>query len=112
MSEPFVCPVTSKKAVIDLKNMITPGGKRIDPAHIYIVGIGSDGSSDIYIKDLFVSMDGETKATAEALDVSGLKPLGEQADIYSVSGVRQAQMQRGINIIKYGDGSVVKVKAE
>ena len=112
MSEPFVCPVTSKKVVIDLKNMITPGGKRIDPAHIYIVGIGSDGSSDIYIKDLFVSMDGETKATAEALDVSGVKPLGEQADIYSVSGVRQAQMQRGINIIKYGDGSVVKVKAE
>ena len=112
LAEAFECPITSKRTVVDLKNMVTAGGKRIDPAHIYIVGIRSDGSSDIYIKDLFVSMDGETEATPEALAVEGTDLLVQPEEIYSVSGIRRTSLQSGVNIIKNNDGSVVKVISE
>lgn len=109
MAEPYEIPVTSKKTVVDLKNMVTESGKRIDPAHVYIVGLGSNGSSDIYIKDLYVSMDGETKATEEALAVEGIEATSQLSEIYSVSGVRQPELQKGVNIIRSKEGATVKV---
>ncbi len=33
----------------------------------------------------------------------------ESADVYSVSGVRQAKVQKGVNIIRGGDGSVKRI---
>ena len=89
--------------------MVTESGKRIDPAHVYIVGLGSNGSSDIYIKDLYVSMDGETKATEEALAVEGIEATSQLSEIYSVSGVRQPELQKGVNIIRSKEGATVKV---
>ena len=35
--------------------------------------------------------------------------IAEPAAVYSVSGVRQQQLSRGINIVRQADGKVVKV---
>ena len=49
----------SKQIAIDLQDMKTPAGKKVDPSHIYMVGFETDGSQAIYISSVFLSDDGE-----------------------------------------------------
>ena len=41
--------------------------------------------------------------------INGVSASDEAADVYSVSGVRQAKTQKGINIVRSADGSVKRV---
>ena len=63
MAEAYEDAVKMRNIVVDLHNITTPSGRAIDPSHLYTVGFQSDGSSPIYIKEAFLSMDGQTPAT-------------------------------------------------
>lgn len=108
-AEPYEVEITSKSTVVDLHNMTTVGGKVIDPKHIYVVGISTDGTSDLYLKDVFLSMDGSTQAPLQPNSINGLKSDSGIVGYYSVSGVRLDGLLKGINIVKMSDGRVVKI---
>ena len=48
------------RLVIDLHQMKNETGRLLDPSHIYIAGFWTNGSSAIYIKDIYLSDDGST----------------------------------------------------
>lgn len=108
-AEPFEVELSSKSTVVDLNDMTTAGGKKIDPKHIYVVGISTDGTSDLYLKDAFLSMDGVTQATSPTNSILGVNGETEVMDCYSVLGVRQSGLRKGINIVRMADGKVVKI---
>lgn len=108
-AEPYEVEITSKSTVVDLHNMTTVGGKVIDPKHIYVVGISTDGTSDLYLKDVFLSMDGSTQAPLQPNSINGVIGDAEIDGYYSVSGVRLDGLLKGINIVKMSDGRVVKI---
>ena len=108
-AEPYEVEITSKSTVVDLHNMTTSGGKVIDPKHIYVVGISTDGTSDLYLKDVFLSMDGSTQAPLQPNSINGVRGDAEIDGYYSVSGVRLDGLLKGINIVKMSDGRVVKI---
>ena len=108
-AEPYEVEITSKSTVVDLHKMTTAGGKVIDPKHIYVVGISTDGTSDLYLKDVFLSMDGSTQAPLQPNSINGVRGDAEIDGYYSVSGVRLDGLLKGINIVKMSDGRVVKI---
>lgn len=58
----YSIPASSKKEAIDLTTMTTEGGKKVDPSHIYMLGFSTDASTSLYIKNLYLSDDGENPA--------------------------------------------------
>ncbi|MDE5550652.1 MAG: hypothetical protein K2I99_04785, partial [Bacteroidaceae bacterium] len=90
---------TQLSAVIDLNQMTTPDGKKVDPSHIYMVGIETDGSQTMYLKEVFLSMDGETPITAvEDLQAETLGQKNASADCYDLTGRRVVRPTRGFYI--------------
>ncbi|MDE6000651.1 MAG: hypothetical protein K2H04_11370 [Bacteroidaceae bacterium] len=90
---------TQSSAVIDLNQMTTPDGKKVDPSHIYMVGIETDGSQTMYLKEVFLSMDGETPVTAvEDLQAETLGQKNASADCYDLTGRRVVRPTRGFYI--------------
>lgn len=104
LADPYVMKVSAKKVAVDLRTMTTASGEKVDPSHIYTVGLKSDGSTGMYIKSVFLSMDGETEATA----ISSISSAGSASEIFSIAGTKLNTMQKGINIIRKADGSVIK----
>lgn len=104
LAQPYVSKMSAKKIAIDLRNMTTASGKVIDPSHIYTVGIKTDGSSNMYFKNVFLSMDGETEATS----VKSVESNIASGEIFSITGAKLNTMQKGVNIIRKADGSVIK----
>lgn len=100
---------SSKKIAIDLKNMTTASGKKVDPTKIYIAGISSNGSGSVYIDEIYLSMDGETNAIE---DIISDNAIFTKEEIFDINGRRISQMQRGINVIRQtrSDGSVTTKK--
>ena len=90
---------------IDLKNLVTPKGRTINPSKIYKAGFSTNGSSAIYIKEVFLSMDGETPALSieDNVKIETLK----NENVYNLSGQRIRSLQKGLNIV---DGKKVYVK--
>lgn len=99
----------TKTAVIDLQNMKNGNGDPVDPSHIYIAGFWSRGGTGIYISEIFLSMDGVTPATDIEAVFADEGQTAEAKEFYSLSGMRLDQPQKGVNIVKYSDGSVRKV---
>ena len=58
----YSIPASSKKEAIDLTTMTTEEGKKVDPSHIYMLGFSTDASTSLYIKNLYLSDDGENPA--------------------------------------------------
>jgi len=50
--------------VVDLQNMTSASGAKIDPSHIYMVGFENPTKTATYIQEVFLSNDGETDATS------------------------------------------------
>ena len=99
----------SKNIVVDLRSMKTTDGKTIDPSHIFMLGFQTDGGTAIYPNKIFLSMDGETEAPT-SIGSTVLDGKGRSvSEIYSIGGIRQTSLQPGLNIVRYGDGSVKKV---
>lgn len=89
---------SQKVASIDLHNMTTDAGNKVDPSHIYMVGINSDtaGDATTYIKSVFLSDDGETPTNILYVNEN----LTDEDDvIYNLNGQRLSAPTQGINII-------------
>lgn len=96
-SEPYAMDLgTSTKKTIDLQNMVKKDGTICDPSHIYIAGFWSYGGSPIYIKEIFLSNDGNTPVGILDLEDGSVRDI---EGIYTIDGVRQEAPVRGVNII-------------
>lgn len=94
----------SKEFTIDLHNMISVEGKKIDPAHIRIVGFSSLGADQtIYLKSIELS--GEE---ADAISFISDGNASIEA-VYSVGGNKTNGLKKGMNIVKYSDGTTKKI---
>ena len=89
-------PITSVS--IPLHELVTASGRTINPAKIYKAGISSNGGSIVYIKEVFLSMDGETPAGIEGLQADNRLDSNDGA-VYNILGQRQQGLRRGINIV-------------
>lgn len=85
---------SSKELIIDLNDMISPSGRRIDPSHITTIAFTTDGNSaGFYVKEIFVSDDG---ATETGITSAPLAP--SSSAIFDLSGRRQNAVGHGIYI--------------
>ena len=118
MAEPYEVEVKGKTVTIDLHDLHTAGlavgdeplnVQTINPAHLCLVGIQSDGKSSIYLKRVFLSMDGTTPVTAEALPVGAVSVPDAPVSVYSLTGIPCSSPGRGIHLVRYADGTVRKV---
>lgn len=97
-----------KDFVIDLHDMKTEAGRVIDPSHIRLVGFAADAESSVYVGNAYLSLDGETEASAIlSLNEAGSN-LGNAVH-YSLDGRIIPANQKGVHIVKYGNGQVKKV---
>lgn len=96
-SEPFIVPFGKQKTIsIPLDDMVTASGRRLDPSHICVVGISSDGSTYIYLSSIYLSDDGTTPSAIENIipSVSGSKAL------YDLTGRKVQTPKKGIYILE------------
>jgi len=104
-------PTTS--VVVDLHNMTSTKGRKLDPSKIYRVGFSSNGTSAVYLLEVFLSMDGVNSVvnTIENLvDVSGVI---KKTEVYDLDGRQlNGQYRKGINIIRQTrpDGTIITHK--
>ena len=102
MAEAYEQEVKSKNIVVDLRNMTTLGGRTIDPSRLYIVGFQTDGTSTMYLKEAFLSMDGQNSATdIKALPTAQGTDPTEATTYYTLDGRRLngVPQQRGLYIV-------------
>ena len=108
MAEAYEEDVKTRNIVVDLHNISTPSGRAIDPSHLYTVGLQSDGSSPIYIKEAFLSMDGVSPVTAiESIPADQVSSGSGDGVYYTLDGRRLngKPQQKGLYIV---DGKVVR----
>lgn len=108
-AEPYMLDMAgAKEFKIDLHNMQTESGTKVNPSRIRLAGFNSAGADQsLYVYEVFLSVDGENPATEiEAIQQDNGKAVKEH---YSIDGRRIPSSQKGIHIVKYKDGSVKKV---
>lgn len=98
---------TGTEARIDLQNMKKADGTKCDPSHIYIAGLWTMGGSPVYIKEVFLSNDGENPVGVEAVDADADAEVVSVV-YYSLSGQMFSAPQPGVNVVKrvLSDGRV------
>lgn len=93
-TDPYMTNVGSKKqVVVDLENMKTDKGAKVDPSHIYILGLWSYGGTPITIKDIYLT--NNVDYTPETTGIS--ETIVEKcvdASIYNLNGQRVAAPPR------------------
>lgn len=99
---------SGRTAAIDLHNMTTPEGKKVDPSHIYMVGIETPVKGSVFLSKVFVSQDGVNPATAIAVPAAATDEVAVEA-YYAPNGMRLARPQRGFNIVRYTDQRTKKI---
>ena len=78
----------------------------MSPSKIYKVGFSTNGSSVLYVKEVFLSMDGVTPALGiEELNIE--KTEKPDRGIFNLQGQRINSLQKGINIV---DGKKIMVR--
>jgi len=86
---------SSKQINVNLATM-TKSGTKVDPSHLYIIGLWSYGGSDIVFSDVYVTNNTDySKPTA--LEYVSNKEIdeNEMVDVYSVMGVKlRSQIER------------------
>lgn len=96
-----------KEAKIDLSQLTTASGRPIDLEHVRIIGLRAGSDMTVYMKDAFLSVDGENPATG----IDGVE-AGDEAEVgahYSVGGQLIPSSQAGLHIVKMKDGKAKKV---
>lgn len=75
----------SKKAVLDLNDLRSDNGRKLDPSHIYIAGFWTLGNSSFRLKKVYVSdnPDGES-----ALDIIYVPDSEQPVDVYNLQGMK------------------------
>ena len=77
---------------------------------IYYQTLGSDDHPIFDATHKVVVKEGDTYVNDSSTGISTtVKPAEGPAAVYSLSGVRQQQLGRGVNIVRKADGNVVKV---
>ena len=74
-----------KRVVVDLKNMKSNEGRKVDPSHIYIIGFWTYGGGKHRIKNIFVSNDPNSSAVESVAGTSY-----EEGPVYNLQGIRVA----------------------
>ncbi len=72
-----------KRIVIDLQNMKSNEGRKVDPSHIYIAGFWSRGGQQFRIKSIFLSDDPNAES---GVDMIGASEAEELVDVYNLQG--------------------------
>lgn len=81
---------SSRRAVIDLDNMKSIQGRKMDKSHIYIVGFWSMGGRPFRIKNVFPAMTSD----ASGIDDVEAETIEQPVDVYDLYGRR---IRRGVN---------------
>lgn len=99
-SSSFVKKIGAATTVkIDLKDLKKSDGTEIDTKNIRFVSFKSNGSSVIYLKNAFLSMDGETETTGiEGIDDAEDSVIAEE--YFNAAGQRISKLGKGVNIIR------------
>lgn len=95
-----------KDTKIDLSQLKTDSGRPIDLEHVRMIGLRAGSDMTVYLKDIFLSVDGETPATA--IDAVEAVSKGESVS-YSIGGQVIPASQAGVHIVKTKDGKAKKV---
>jgi hypothetical protein len=89
----------SKKQInVDLTSMVRSGTTtKVDPSHLYIIGMWSNGGIDIAISDVYVTNNTDySKLTALESISNTQMDVNEIVDVYSITGIRiRSQIERG-----------------
>lgn len=92
--------------VIDLKDIKTSAGQALNLSNIRLSGFYAPSKQNIYVKDVYLSQDGQNIATGIGSVQSSTVDAGIH---YSVSGQVVPASQKGVQIIRMKDGSVRKI---
>lgn len=108
-TDPYMTNVGSKKqVVVDLENMKTDKGAKVDPSHIYILGLWSYGGTPITIKDIYLT--NNVDYTPETTGISEtIVEKRVNASIYNLNGQRVAAPRLGQIYINNGKKYILKV---
>jgi len=81
---------SNKQVVVNLESMVRSGTTtKVNPSHLYIIGLWSDGSSDIVISDVYVTNNTDYSKMTGVEDVcDNLLDENEPVDVYSIMGVK------------------------
>ncbi len=87
---------------------VTRSYEGADPVYVRVYLCG--GNSKVGIYDIYVANAGEkskeiTTGIAEQKSISNTKV----STVFNINGMRQARLQRGVNIVRYSDGTTRKV---
>lgn len=107
-TDPYMTNVGSKKqVVVDLENMKTDKGAKVDPSHIYILGLWSYGGTPITIKDIYLT--NNVDYTPETTGISEMiVEKRVDASIYNLNGQRVAAPRLGQIYINNGKKYILK----
>jgi len=89
---------SKKQLNIDLTSMVRLGTTtKVDPSHLYIIGMWSNGGIDIAISDVYVTNNTDySKLTALESISNTQMDVNEIVDVYSITGIRiRSQIERG-----------------
>ena len=96
-----------KDFVIDLHDLKTEAGRVLDPSHIRLVGFAADAEATVYVGSAFLSLDGQTEATAIEDVKASTANAQRSTDYFDLSGRRVNNPTKGIYIV---NGKKVFVK--
>lgn len=102
-SVPFIAKMGTKKSIsIDLQDMTKDNGKACKTSKIYYMGFHSEGTSPIYLSEVFLSDDGENPTAILSLQQDSNVQVAEMTkeEYYTADGRRIEAPQRGITIVK------------
>lgn len=83
-----------KEIVVELKDLVREDGKPLDLTNIYMVGLYTNGAQPFYIKEIFLSDDGETSSIQLPLN-----SVDADEVYYDLTGKRVQNPTKGIYIL-------------
>mgnify|MGYP003292001051 CR=1 FL=1 len=101
-TDPYMKDVkSSTRVVVDLQNMKNSKGAKVDPSHIYILGLWSTGGTPIKIKDIYLTNNSDYSPETTGINES-LAEMRLNTPIYNLSGQRITEPRNGQVYIKNG----------
>ncbi|MDP4277819.1 MAG: xylan 1,4-beta-xylosidase, partial [Bacteroidota bacterium] len=80
---------SSKSVIINLQTMVRKGTTtKVDPSHVFIIGLWSFGNSDIKFSSMYVTNNADYSPPTALEKVELTCDENEQVDIYTIMGIR------------------------
>ena len=97
---------STKQINVNLASMYRSGTTtKVDPSHLYIIGIWSDGSSDVVISDVYVTNSTDYSKPTALEDVTNTTDKNEIVDVYNMMGIKvRSQIKRSEAMSVLPDG--------